>query len=303
METTTQKAKRDVYAVVTDRIIEQLEKGTVPWRKPWRDGKLPQNLITERVYRGINVWLLSMNEYDHNYFLTMNQLNEIGGSVKKGEKANTVVFWNWKEVRKVPFLRYYLVFNIAQCQNIPEEYLPEETQKVVNPIKECEYIIENMPQKPEVKQKEKKAYYNPLLDFVNMPKMNVFNSSEDYYETYFHELIHSTGHISRLNRNELMQMEEFGSEPYSIEELTAEMGACYLLSLCGLGNKCIENNAAYIQGWLTKLKNDKRFIIYASVKAQQAVDFILKFTHKENEPAIEEKINETVVPSEIENEF
>jgi len=297
MESKNQKSpKRDVYQIVTDRIIRELEKGTVPWRKPWTDAGLPQNAITKRPYRGINVWLLSMLGFTHNLFLTEKQLKELGGSVKKDEKPLPVVFWNWKEVKdedsgeekKVPFLRYYLVYNIDQCENLPAQSVPEPQGPGNNPIAQCEAIIEGMPKKPLIKFKEQKAYYNPLLDFINMPKLKTFAGSEQYYETLYHELVHSTGHLSRLNRKELMSMEEFGGDAYSVEELTAEMGACYLKSISGFG-AAFEQNAAYIQGWLSKLKDDRHFVVYAAGKAQQATDFILNVRTEEKEQSVSDE--------------
>ena len=296
MEPKNQKSqKRDVYQIVTDRIIKELEKGTVPWRKPWTDAGLPQNLITKRPYRGINVWLLAMLNYPYNFFLTEKQLKELGGSVLEGEKPIPVVYWNWKDVKdddgveekKVPFLRYYLVYNVQQCVGISPNEIPE-LEKPNNPIQHCEEVVERMPRKPLIKFKEQKAYYNPLLDLVNMPKLKTFENSERYYETFFHELVHSTGHLSRLNRKELMSMEEFGGDAYSVEELTAEMGSCYLKSLCGFDSAGFDQSAAYIQGWLTRLKDDRHFVIYAAGKAQHAVDFILNVQAEEKEIKFDE---------------
>ncbi|MBX7109627.1 MAG: ssDNA-binding domain-containing protein [Chitinophagales bacterium] len=280
--TTTEK--RDVYTIVTDRIIELLKQGTIPWKKPWAEAGIPQNLISRRVYRGLNVMLLASLGYEQNYFLTYSQIKELGASVKKDEKSYPVVYWNWVEPKqeegeilnskKYPFLRYYNVYNVAQCTGIPPEKIPVVTRQAY-PIQACEHIIENMPSKPKITQKEAKAYYNPLLDFINMPKMGTFSSNESYYATLFHELVHSTGHLTRLNRKGLLEMTEFGSPPYSFEELVAEIGACYLESLTGIAEKQIDNNVAYISGWLDKLENDDHFIVLASSQAQKAVDYIL----------------------------
>jgi antirestriction protein ArdC len=172
-----------------------------------------------------------------------------------------------------------MVFNVSQCDGIPAEKIPTAS-RMNNPIKQCDDLIESMPQKPKMQFKEQKAYYNPLLDYVNMPKLKTFDTAEHYYETFFHELVHSTGHVSRLNRKELMEMAEFWGDNYSVEELIAEMGACFLKSICGFGQG-FEQNAAYLQGWLGKLKNDKHFVIYAAGKAQKAVDYILNTKAKE----------------------
>lgn len=278
--------KLDVYELVNSRIIELLEAGTIPWQKPWADTGVPMNLISKRAYRGINLWLLLSLNYERNLFLTWDQLKKIGGSVNQGQHGHIVVFW--KNVKKVPeelddqnnpklipMLRYYKVFNVEQCRDIPKELLPELFQEEVDPIQECEAIIQNMPNRPVIKHKEQKAYYHIEQDYINMPKKKSFKNSEAYYSTLFHELVHSTGSEKRLGRKTLTDMAEFGNEQYSIEELIAEVGAAYLCSFTGILNKEIHNTVAYIDGWLSKLKNDKRFIVQASGQAQRAVDCIM----------------------------
>ena len=275
---------RDVYTIVTERIIEKLEQGVVPWRQPWQDAGLPQNLITQRPYRGINVMLLASLGHAKNYFLTFKQLKALGGSVKKDEKANLVVFWNWvdakatdesrEENKKVPYLRYYHVFNVAQCDSIPNTLIPE-IRSNANPIPECEKVVSAMPDKPFIRHDEPKAYYSPTLDIVNMPEQALFESDESYYATLFHELVHSTGHQSRLNRKGFERMAASGSEAYSFEELVAEIGACYLTSLTGIAARQFDCSIGYLKGWLKKFKGDKRCIVQASTLAQKATDFIL----------------------------
>lgn len=282
-------SRKDVYQIVTEHIISQLEQGTVPWRQPWTDAGIPRNFISKRPYRGINVMLLSTLGYEHNLYLTFNQLQELGGHVRKGEKAHMAIFWNYIEVsvseqrgeqeqtdrKKVPYLRYYNVFNIAQCEGIPEQKIPAVTRPL-SPIPFCEEIAEKMPLRPLIKQgMEQRAFYDPLQDYVNMPKFSSFESAESYYATLFHELVHSTGHHSRLNRRDLLQMQEFNhSEAYSHEELVAEIGSCYLLSFAGVTGQ-MEQSAGYIEGWLKKLHGDRKFIFSASTHAQKATDFIL----------------------------
>ena len=292
----TETPKRDVYTIVTDRIISLLEKGTIPWKKPWTGAGLPQNLITKRPYRGINVLLLASLDYSRNYFLSYKQVKELGGFIKKDEKPHIVVYWNWTqennngeegEAKKRPFLRYYMVYNVDQCTGISESLIPQ-ILRPASPIPACEAILQNMPRPPLIRHKEVRAFYNPLLDIVNMPKNETFQSNESYYSTLFHELIHSTGHLSRLNRKGLLEMSEFGSEPYSFEELIAEMGAAYLESHAGIVDVRIEQNASYIKSWLEKFKGDKRFVISASSQAQKATDFILNLPNEESEP-VEEK--------------
>lgn len=297
METNTQTpqhARIDVYTLITERIIEQLEKRTVPWQKPWTEAGLPRNLFSKKYYRGINLLLLSALGYEQNLFITFKQLKEIGGKVKQGEKGSPVVYWNYvdqkqdqtedgeeQEPKKKAILRYYTVFNVAQCEDIPDGYIPAIT-KVIGSIQTCEDIIAGMPQRPPIRHKEQKAFYNPLMDYINMPKKSSFGTAEAYYLTLFHELIHSTGHHSRLSRKNIIEMSEFGGDAYSQEELTAEIGACYLQSYTGI-NEEYEQSAAYIAGWLGKLKGDKRFIYIAAAQAQAAADFILNLKQEGEE--------------------
>lgn len=288
----------DVYSIVTNRIIQHLEKGVIPWRQPWSNTGMPKNLISNKSYRGVNIWLLNSLGYSQNYFLTFKQVKELGGSVNKGEKAQEVIFWKWLERENketgekemVPFLRYYKVFNIAQCSDIPKDKLPPIVENTNNPLETCEKIISEMPKLPEIRFNENSAYYNKKEDYVNMPKMETFKNSESYYSTLFHELVHSTGHSERLNRNELTKSNGFGTENYAIEELTAEMGASYLKSYAGIPIEQLENNAAYIQNWLERLKNDKKLIVYASSQAQKATDFILNIRNEELEPEYANKL-------------
>lgn len=281
----------DIYQLVTNRIIEHLEKGMIPWRKPWHGAGAPRNLVTDKPYRGVNVLLLASLGYEQNYFLTFRQVKELGGSIRKEEKSSLVIFWKWKEYKneetgkteKIPILRYYRVFNIAQCEDIPKEKLPEKVERKHDPIQSCEQIIDGMPNRPNIQHGGDRAYYHPKQDYVNMPKPESFIDPESYYGTLFHELVHSTGHQSRLNRKELVETTSFGSEKYSTEELTAEIGASFLKSHAGIPIEELENSAAYIQHWLEVLKNDRRFIVYASAHAQKAADYVMNVRQIEKE--------------------
>jgi len=282
--------KHDVYEIVTNRIIELLEAGTVPWHQPWSDAGEPQNVITKIPYRGFNLLLLASLGYSRNLFLTYRQAKEMGAMIRKGEKPFPIVFWKWPEakpdengkkpVEKVrPILRYYQVWNIEQCEDIPEHLLPPP-EMPNDPIEVCENIVLMMPKCPPITHVGKKAYYKPEEDVINIPKIKAFDSSEDYYATLFHELVHSTGHASRLNRKDSMKTLDI--EAYSMEELVAEIGACFLASVAGLPEDAINQGAAYIEGWLNVLRDDKRFIVFASTQAQKAVDFIMsRKTHAE----------------------
>jgi len=285
MQESTIIIPNDVYSRVTNRIIELLEKGVIPWRQPWQPNGMPKNLISQRPYTGINAMLLNSLEFTQNHFLTWHQLRQIGGHVKKGEKGALIVFQTKTEkvteknnelvVEKRSILKYYFVYNVEQCVNIPVKYLQytKIPKEIVN--KSCEKIIQEMPLCPTIYYRGGEAYYVPKHDYINMPKLQFFESMEAFYETLFHELVHSTGASHRLARKSVYEDINFGSETYSFEELIAEIGSCYLTTIGGVGLGNLENNASYIQGWLNVLQNDKKFIIQAASKAQRAVEYIL----------------------------
>lgn len=278
--------KNDAYQVITDRICELLERGEIPWERPWNSGdEIPKNLVSRKEYRGVNIWLLSAMRFTSPYWISFKQAKDLGGGVKAGEKGLPVVFWKWievedketGEVEKVPFLRYYTVFNLTQCAGIPENKIPvpDEKTRPFNPIQAAEKIVSEMPQRPKIRSGENRAYYRPSADVVNVPRKELFKSDEEYYSTLFHELTHSTGHESRLNRKGIVELQGFGSHSYTKEELCAEMGSAYLCGKAGIIERTIENSAAYIQGWLKRLRNDRKFVVQAAAQAQRAADFIL----------------------------
>jgi len=280
--------KVDPYQVITDRVITLLEQGIVPWQKPWYGGQtLPRNLASGREYRGVNVFLLHAMSYASPFWLTFNQAKELGGTVRRGEKACPVVFWKWLEAeedgerKRVPLLRYYSVFNVAQCDGIPADKIPSlsVTRREHNPITEAERIVAGMPKCPEIRSGLDRAFYSPSGDFVRMPAPGQFRSGEDFYSVLFHELTHSTGHESRLNRKGVCGTEgewsAFGSTPYAKEELVAEMGAAFLCGQAGIAERTLDNSAAYVSSWLQRLKDDRRLVVHAAAQAQKAADFIL----------------------------
>ena len=267
----------DVYELVTNQIIELLEQGTVPWQKPWVEAGFPRNLVTKRPYRGMNILLLQSLGYNQNLFLTWEQLKAVGGSVKKGQRSHLVVFWKpmARQGRATEFvLRYYKVFNVAQCKDIPKSLFEPPVNLAFSPLVECEYLVEHMPLCPEIVHKKQKAFYDLENDTINMPLKETFASIESYYSALFHELVHSTGHQKRLNRETMNESFE-NEDLYSVEELIAEFGATYLCSHSRILASEIDNSAAYIDGWLQKLRNDKQFIVTATTHAQKAVEYIL----------------------------
>ena len=276
--------KADAYTVVTDRIIAALDEGIVPWQKPW-DGTrgLPRSLQTGKPYQGLNVFMLELarmsNGYSSPWFVTFKQAKERGGSVKKGEKGWPVIFWRFIEKERgnpdaghIPFLRYYTVFNADQCEGFE---VPEISGgNDFSPIDRAEEIVKGMPNAPIIKHGGDRAVYSPALDVIGMPDAKDFVNAEGYYATLFHEMIHSTGHESRLNRDSISDCQPFGSETYSKEELVAEMGAAFLVSESGIEVN-YSNSASYIASWLRQLKNDKKLIVSAASQAQKGADFIL----------------------------
>jgi antirestriction protein ArdC len=279
--------KFDVYQNVTDRIIAQLEAGTVAWRKPWRniDGQVPRNLVSGKPYRGINLLLLSMTPYTSPYWVTYKQAQAKGGNVRRGEKSTLIVFWKMFQVddetakngkRTIPMLRHYNVFNVQQCDGLTVPDAADEALPDFDPIAECEAIWNGYNDRPRLMPDTKGAAYAPALDVLMMPDRRAFDTPEAYYLTLFHEATHSTGHKSRLARFEDNAAEmRFGSEPYAKEELIAEMGSAMLGTIAGLSaDEYLPRSAAYIANWLTALRNDPKMVIQAAGKAQRAVEHI-----------------------------
>lgn len=291
-----------VYDVINSRIMELLEQGTVPWRKTWNStSNYPMNLASGKEYRGVNVFMLACQEYSSPYWLTFKQCQDKGGHVRKGEKSTPVVFWNWVDRKnandpdeedamngKVPLLRYYSVFNLDQVEGITAPPLPEITNIPFSPIQQAQEIIAGMPLPPDIRHGGNKACYSPMLDYVKLPQPSVFETPDEYYSTAFHELIHSTGHASRVGRKGILEPSYFGSHQYSKEELVAEMGAAFLCGHAGIEQKTLENSAAYIAGWLKALKNDRTLLVHAAAQAQKASDYILRRTGDDYDQVAEE---------------
>ena len=274
-----------VYQKVTERIIEKLEQGEVPWHMPW-SSELPKNLVSGKTYRGINVFLLGSMGYSSPHWLTFKQTDSLGGHVNKGEKSTMVVFWKmWErentdgEKESIPVLRYFKVFNVDQV-SLPAEEMPASPGKNdIEPIPAARGIIGSWNQCPQITHGEPQAYYRPSTDVVNMPQPEVFKGAEEYYSTLFHELSHSTGHESRLNRPGITELTGFGTRDYSKEELIAEMGAAFLCAVTGIEDRILDNSAAYIQGWLKKLGSDPKLVVLAAAAAQRAADHIQGITY------------------------
>jgi antirestriction protein ArdC len=283
-----------VYEVITGQIVEQLERGVVPWARPWKvDGLAPSNLVSRRPYRGINVFLLGFRAASTPWWLTFRQAKALGGSVRAGERSTPVIFWRWvdrtergidetssgseRRRERLPVLRYYSVFNLDQTEGIDLAKVPAVDPSAIDDVPTAEEIVARFPDPPAIEHlAQPRAFYRPSTDSVTMPPRSAFERTEGYYSTLFHELTHATGHAKRLARPgfDKNHASPFGSEPYSREELVAELGAAFLCGEAGL-EPDISNSAAYIDHWRQQLSRDSRLVITAAQQAQRAADFIL----------------------------
>lgn len=296
-----ERERFDAYEEITNRIIERIERGVVPWQSPSiaRVG-FPRNFSTGKLYSGINVFLLGSQEFQSPYFLTFIQARELGGHVRKGEKAFPVIkvgTWN-KETEDSPdavgdgepasekrkFLKIYTVFNacqidgitfpeVAKCASFTESAMADNARR----------ILGEMPRPPVFHEGRKSfPHYVPELDTVEMPSRETFRAEWRFYKTLFHEVAHATGHETRLNRPSLTENRgryAVGEDrkTYCLEELVAEMTAAFLGASAGIIEDGFENSAAYLQGWLEvlKVKDNKTWLVKAASDAQRAADYVL----------------------------
>lgn len=301
-----------VYEMVQQRIIKDLEKclteGTkLPWIKPWTSLNAPMNYISKKKYRGINTLLLDKG----GYYLTFKQIQELSKKhdflkLKKGSKSSMVVFWTFKEktvkdekvsdeenlvadnkesTKRVPIFRYYNVFHESQIEGF-EQILTEEEIAIRNPVDDIQELntladtfISDYSEKvcPISMIDCDRAFYSPSKDTITIPPKYCYENTAEYYSTAFHEMAHSTGHSSRLNRPSLTDLTTFGDEKYSKEELVAEISSSMLMNEFNLECKqTIENSNAYILGWLSKIKSDITLITFAAQQAQKACDYMIE---------------------------
>lgn len=282
-------SKQDVYAMVTDQVVKALESGTVPWRQPWQASGFPKSMSTGKNYRGANVFLLGLTAttegYSSPWWGTYKQIEERGGQVRKGEKSTLVVFWKKGTYSKPDadgeaseksyvMLRYFRVFNAEQADGLPAKFYTAPDAQPIAPIDACDLIARGYIGRPPVGHGGDRAFYSPSRDHIQMPARDAFKVSEEYYSTLFHEMTHSTGHASRLNREGIVEGHSFGDELYSKEELIAEMGAAMLCGLAGIENVTLGNSAAYLASWVRVLKGDAKLVVSAAAAAQKAADHI-----------------------------
>lgn len=279
----------DLYQEITNRIMSQLEAGVVPWHKPWAVSGMALSHVNGKPYSLLNQLMLG----EPGEYITFKQCQAEGGKIRKGAHSRMVVFWKMLNrpiknkdgsekttaegkpmFETIPYLQYYNVFHINDCEDIKPKYpLPEGAEVHAD----AQAILDGYVARSGVRlvhMEQDKAYYTPALDKIVLPLREQFKSTGEYYATAFHEATHSTGHPSRLNR--LDKQAHFGNEEYSKEELVAEIGSATLVAKAGLETEStFDNSVAYIQSWLKALKNDKRMIVSAAGKAEKAVNLIL----------------------------
>ena len=288
---TKKSEKFDIYEMITERVIAEMEKGEIPWKKPWfnvNDGAFSHR--DGRCYSLLNQIMLGNN---HEY-VTWKEIQNEKGKLKKGAKAKQVVFWSilektdtdkdGKEVKKsIPFLRYYNVFDIADTDLKPRERKVGKAEEVPKAEKVVKDYIDRSGVKLTRTRNSDRAFYSPLTDSITVPCKKQYDVTSEYYSTLFHEMTHSTGHPSRLARFTDTGSAAFGSEEYSKEELVAELGAASLTNYCKLEvPESFNNSVAYLENWLGALKNDKKLIVSATSRAQKAIDLILGVEKKDS---------------------
>lgn len=272
----------DIYSEVTERIVQQLEHGVAPWIKPWVGTNSIISHATGKEYSLLNQIMLGKpGEY-----ASFNQINKEGGKVKKGAKSRMVVFWKLLEdvdddgnKKTIPYLKYSRVFHLDDCEGIEPKYQKQDAVRDNKPIENAQVVLDTYISREGINLQHGGvggAFYRPSADMINLPFMKDFINSESYYDTAFHECIHSTGHEKRLNRTGITGWAHFGSEVYSKEELIAEIGGCALMHRLGIETgETFRNNVAYVQNWLSALKNDRRLLVSASTAACKAMNYLL----------------------------
>lgn len=297
VRTTPTAPKKDLYTEITEKVLAALANGVLPWARCYgvtEDGQreMPQNYKTKVPYTGINHLLLSLTEFVRPYFMTYKQAEELGGQVKKGAKGTMLVIAKSYNIKKeddgtisyIPlpysFLKPFWVFNIADIEgidfNLPtlkrlEEEAPEEMLNM------ADQIVTDFSQGPTIVTGLQPSY-NPKTDRIKLPEESTFLSRANFIKTRFHELVHATGHETRLKRKGVVEDHAMGTYEYGFEELIAEQGAAMLCQYVGINtatNRLFDNSASYIGGWVKTINADKHAIIKAASAATKAVNYIL----------------------------
>jgi antirestriction protein ArdC len=284
-----------LYDNVTARILSQLEAGSAPWVKPWSatpGQNVPHNAATNRPYSGCNIVLLwlSQGRFASPRFMTFNQAKQLGGNVRKGEHGFTVYFVKpmtakpkagEEQGKGFMMLKAYTVFNVDQCENLPDRIVTPDPVKPRH-SDERDATIEEFIAATGADYREgqggDRAYYTPAGDFVAMPAFEAFNSAASYYATGFHELAHWTGSKSRCNRE---FGKRFGDKAYAAEELVAELASAFLCAEFNIDGEL--RHADYIANWIALLKDDSRAFFTAASAAQKAADYLRQAVLAANE--------------------
>lgn len=282
--------KKNVYEIVTERLITQIENGVIPWRQSWSTGialSKHRNGSSLNFYNGINAFTTALSGFSSPHWYSFKQANELGGNIKQGEKGLPIVYFNFLEranektgeTSNIPFARYSLVFNFDQIENLPESISGriQAKEHISNDAKisQCDNLISQYKDRPSVNFDSNRAFYRPSTDSVHMPERKYFESIEEFYGVLFHELAHSTGHESRLKRQGVVNPSYFGNHEYSKEELIAEMTSAFLCSESGIDSKTETNSAAYLSSWLKVLKADPKLLVQSASAAQKAAKHIM----------------------------
>jgi len=319
---------RDMYQEITDSVIDALEKGTIPWEKPWSlngDRKQPRSVSTGKVYQGINwimlgPWMFGAS-HSSPWWMTYRQAKKLGGTVRKGEKSYPIVHWSFIDGkhpaghpkagqltgRKVPILQHFSAFNLDQC-DMPDEVVErlakrldrlagEEKQSGTTltgeAVEAAKATADEYISREGIKFNDagSLACYSPMADAITMPEVQTFTGAEEYLATLLHECVHSTGIDKRLKRG-IEQNGSKGSESYAREELVAELGSAFAAARLGINMPTVNDNRnAYIANWIAVLENDKKALIWAAGRAEKATNMIIgdRDDQGEAEPTLEWK--------------
>ena len=299
------KKTSNIYTKVTQNFIKALKTGAPPWRKPWADSSLPPgfpvNAETERKYSGINVtilWAAAIAQgFEHDRWLTFNQISKSGGKIRRGEKGTIAVLYRKIKIDKPRLLaanseeastmesqtykvaRAFTLFNVAQCNNLPKKivtgnYFTSNDEPRWESHKRADELVKSCGAK--VRHTAKNASYSPKHDIIQMPPKSAFNTTGGYYSTLMHELTHWTGHESRLNRIGIVESQCDRSHEYAMEELIAEIGSAFLCADYRIrGELCHE---AYVLQWIKILENDPKAIFTSSALAWKARNYLFELT-------------------------
>lgn len=269
--------RKQFYAQITESILQKLEEGIVPWKKGWSAG-IPQNFISRRVYRGVNFISLLSKDFPSPYYLSYLQCKKKNGRILPGAKGIPIIYFSVEErtvdpegkceVERLPLMRISHIFNLSQTT-----LYEDESPKLRLPS--CEEVLSNILNRHSVDIRENhyRCYYSAKEDYISLPKIADFKSgAEEYYSSLYHEIIHWTGHKSRLNRiSSLSDISDL-----SLEELTAEIGSSFLAGMSGIIKTTFENQNAYIRSWYSKIREDPQILFTAAAKASEAVEFLLE---------------------------